>query len=123
MACLNVDVSRHWPAATATGCLYAYGLPLRLRPASTPTVYLSHHLYHITIIIVIIIVHFLFKQNFYLSLYVIYLSVLCDSLCISSFLGFFSFFSPSNCAVEGCDFLLLLIQPCMFCYPCLFYFC
>jgi hypothetical protein len=54
----------HQPAA-AIGCLYTYSLPLRLRPASTPTVFLSHHLHQITAIIVIVIVHFLFKQNFY----------------------------------------------------------
>jgi hypothetical protein len=67
-------------ASTSTACLYGlplqpastaclYSLPLRLRPASTPTVCLSQHLHHITVIIVIVIVHFLFKRNIYLSLY------------------------------------------------------
>ncbi len=54
-------------ASTPTACLYADSLPQRLRPASTPTVCFSYQLHHITIIIVIVIVHFLFKQNFYLS--------------------------------------------------------
>jgi hypothetical protein len=59
------------------GCLYTYSLPLRLRPASTPMACLyayglpSYHPHHITIIIVIVIVHFLFKRN-------VYLSLLCD---------------------------------------------
>jgi hypothetical protein len=59
---LTIDVialPTPWPASTWTsavvcatiGCLYTYGLPLRLWPASTPTV--------------IVIVHFLFKRNFY----------------------------------------------------------
>jgi hypothetical protein len=60
-------------ASTHTACLYANGLPLRLRPASTPTVCFSYQLHPITIIIVIVIVHFLFKRNFYLSPYVIYI--------------------------------------------------
>jgi hypothetical protein len=51
------------PASTA--CLY--GLPLRLRSASTAC------LHHAVVIIVIVIVHFLFKRNIYFSLlYVIY---------------------------------------------------
>ncbi len=61
-----------WPAVTRTsavkrrrlaaviGCLYVYGLPLRLPFISI-----------INVIIVIVIVHPLFKWNFYLSLYVI----------------------------------------------------
>jgi hypothetical protein len=61
-----------WPALTWTSaagccrycCLYAYGLPLQ--PASTPTACLPHQLHHIAVIIVI--VHFLFKRNVYLSL-------------------------------------------------------
>jgi hypothetical protein len=82
-----------WPTA-AIGFLYVYDLPLRLRLASTTCFYdlpewpaslaclyglplrpastvCLHHV--ITIIIIIIIVHLLFKRNIYLSvLYVIY---------------------------------------------------
>ena len=65
-------------SSTSTTCLYDYDLPLRLpsttclyglplRPASTVC------LHHVIAIIIIIIVHLLFKRNIYLSLlYVIY---------------------------------------------------
>ncbi len=81
-----------WPAA-ATGCLYAHGLPLRpastaclyslpLQPASTACLYAyglplclrSAFILPPSSIIYIVLVHFLFKQNIYLSLlYVIYI--------------------------------------------------
>jgi hypothetical protein len=55
VVCPNVDLRRF------------YGLPLP--PASTPTACLHHII--VNIVIVIVIVHFLFKRNIYLSLYVI----------------------------------------------------
>jgi hypothetical protein len=67
--------------STSTACLYGlplcpastaclYGLPLW--PSSTPAAYLYTYgrlSHHITAIIVIVIVHFLFKWNIYFSLY------------------------------------------------------
>jgi hypothetical protein len=53
VVCPNVDLRRF------------YGLPLRLRSASMAC------LHHIIVNIVIVIVHFLFKRNINLSLYVI----------------------------------------------------
>jgi hypothetical protein len=106
--------------AAASGCLYIYGLPLRLsstaclyglplrlRPSSTSTVCL-----HLTVIIIIVIVHFLFKRNLYLSLlFVIYIFFL------PHFLKLFSISSTKN-AVEECDLYLLLTQS-LPCYHCL----
>ena len=66
---------------------------LLLRPASTSCLYVPLR----------VIVHLLFKWNVYLSLYVI--------LYVLLFLGIIFLFSSSNCAVEGCAILLLLIQP------------
>jgi hypothetical protein len=90
------------PASTA--CLYS--LPLHIRPASTSMVCLHH-----TVIIVIVIVHFLFKRNLYLSLlFVIYIFFLLH------FLKLFPI-SSSKYAVEVCDLYLLLTQslPCYYC--------
>jgi hypothetical protein len=77
-----------------------------------PTACLPHQLHHITVIIVIVIVHFLFKRN-------VYLSLLCDLYVFFLFLFFLVleiifFISSSNCAVERCDIFSLLIQhlPC-----------
>ncbi len=112
-------------ASTSTTCLYdlllrlastacLYGLPLR--SAFMACLY-GLPLRSAYVFIVIVIVHPLFKWNVYLSLYVILYVFLLSW-------NYFSFFSSFNCAVEGCDILVLLIQPLpCFAYPCLFYFC
>jgi hypothetical protein len=108
-------ITRGQPAVNAAG------LPLRRRPtssaASTSLACLLHLHPTSVIIIVIVIIHPLFKRNFYFSL-------LCDLLFFSPLhsLKSFSFSSP-KCAVEEFDILLLLTQPLpCFAYLCVFYF-
>jgi hypothetical protein len=66
---LRRRLSQRGPPPFLTACLYR--LPLCLRPASKACPH------HVIVIIVIVIVHFLFKRNIYFSLlYVIYVSFL-----------------------------------------------
>ena len=115
-------------SSTSTTCLYDYDLPLRLpsttylyglplRPASTACLY-GLPLRSVYVVIVIVIVHPLFKWNVYLSLYVIDMYFFFLEIIFLSFLLLIVQLKDVIC------YLLLLTQPLpCFAYPCLFYFC